>query len=226
MDEEFDRAHYSLVSHDNKLPLSLLWTLTQYVTWSREMSHLSKMFNSHFLTPLSQSHNFEMLHFYANPLQLDIWLQSYEEFVNAKNNIKQRNWNTVFANISKPISPTSDSFLLIIIYITMIWNGAFIDFQWSFGKTNWQVFNTKHVSSQLVRDKNPFCVFEQRFHHGRMQYSIIPLRGLFKLADYWNWSTLYWIYDAHWKSIMFKLTKDRTTIWIGNYKLNQLLYVN
>ena len=48
------------------------------------------------------------------PLQLDIWLQSYEEFVNAKNNIKERNWNTVFANISKPISPTSDSFLLIM----------------------------------------------------------------------------------------------------------------
>ena len=46
------------------------------------------------------------------PLQLDIWLQSYEGFVNAKNIIKQRNWNTVFANISKPISPTSDSFPL------------------------------------------------------------------------------------------------------------------
>ena len=37
------------------------------------------------------------------PLQLDIWLQSYEEFVNAKNNKKQGNWNTVCANISKPI---------------------------------------------------------------------------------------------------------------------------
>ena len=30
-------------------------------------------------------------------LQLNIWLQSYKEFVNAKNNIKQRNLNTVFA---------------------------------------------------------------------------------------------------------------------------------
>ena len=48
------------------------------------------------------------------PLQLDIWLQSYEGFVNAKNNIKQRNLNTVFANISKTIFPTSDSFLLIM----------------------------------------------------------------------------------------------------------------
>ena len=32
-------------------------------------------------------------------LQLDIWLQSYEGFDNAKNNKKQRNLNTVFANI-------------------------------------------------------------------------------------------------------------------------------
>ena len=48
------------------------------------------------------------------PLQLDIWLQSYKAFVNAKNNIKQRNLNTVFTNISKTIWTTSDSFLLIM----------------------------------------------------------------------------------------------------------------
>ena len=48
---------------------------------------------------------------------MDIWLQSYEEFVIAKNNIKQRNLNTVFANISKPMLPTSDSFLLIMSHI-------------------------------------------------------------------------------------------------------------
>ena len=51
------------------------------------------------------------------PLQLDIWLQSYEELVNAKNNMKQRNLNTVFANISKTTFPTSDSFLLIMSQI-------------------------------------------------------------------------------------------------------------
>ena len=34
-------------------------------------------------------------------LQLDIWLQNYEEFVNAKNNIKKRNWNTVFSQYLK-----------------------------------------------------------------------------------------------------------------------------
>ena len=41
-------------------------------------------------------------------LQLDIWLQSYEGFDNAKNNMKQRNLNTVFANISKTTFPISD----------------------------------------------------------------------------------------------------------------------
>ena len=51
------------------------------------------------------------------PLQLDIWLQSYEGFVNAKNNIKQGNLNTVFANISKTTLPTSDSFLLIMSHM-------------------------------------------------------------------------------------------------------------
>ena len=35
-----------------------------------------------------------------SPLKLDIWLQSYEGFDNAKNNMKERNLNTVFANIS------------------------------------------------------------------------------------------------------------------------------
>ena len=50
------------------------------------------------------------------PLQLDIWFQSYEGFDNAKDTIKQRNMNTVFANISKTW-PTSDSFLLIMSHI-------------------------------------------------------------------------------------------------------------
>ena len=38
------------------------------------------------------------------PFKLEIWLQSYDEFVNAQNNIKQKNLNTVLANISKSIS--------------------------------------------------------------------------------------------------------------------------
>ena len=51
------------------------------------------------------------------PLQLDILLQSYEGFVNAKNNLKQRNLNTVFANIPKTTLPTSVIFLLIMSHI-------------------------------------------------------------------------------------------------------------
>ena len=51
------------------------------------------------------------------PLELDIWLQSYDAFVNTKNNTQQKNLNTVFANISRTISPTSDSFPLIMSHI-------------------------------------------------------------------------------------------------------------
>ena len=101
------------------------------VAWSREMSHLSKIsisiFLHHFLTT---SKRFILM---QTPLQLDIWLQSYEGFDNAKNNIKQRNLNTVFANISNPVSPTSDSFLLIMSHMMIQWYliqsiiGSFID---------------------------------------------------------------------------------------------------
>ena len=54
------------------------------------------------------------------PLQLDIWLRSYEGFDNVKNNMKQRNLNTVFANISITTFPTSDSFLLIMSHIRFL----------------------------------------------------------------------------------------------------------
>ena len=78
---------------------------------------LVENFNFFFLT--LPSHNFTskgiiLMH---TPLQLDNWLQSYEGFVNAKSNIKQRNLSTVFANISKTTSPTSDSFPLIVSHI-------------------------------------------------------------------------------------------------------------
>ena len=88
---------------------------------------LVENFNFYFLPPLY--HTFKMLKCFIllqTPLQLDNWLQSYDEFVNAKNNIKQRNLNTVFANISKTTSPTSDSFLLIMSHIKQkIWDSVF-----------------------------------------------------------------------------------------------------
>ena len=82
------------------------------MTRSRKMSHLSKIsisiFWHHFLKTLKCFILMQTL------LQLDIWLQSYEGFDYAKNNMKQRNLNTVYANILKTTSPTSDSFLLIM----------------------------------------------------------------------------------------------------------------
>ena len=72
-----------------------------YVTWSREMSHMSKTLNFELLTPLSS--NLKML--------------CYEQFVSTENNIKQMNLNSFFANISKTIYATSDSFPLIMSHI-------------------------------------------------------------------------------------------------------------
>ena len=77
--------------------------------WSREMSHLSKISVSIFLHRcLTTLKCFILM---QTPFQLDIWLQSYAGFDNAENNIKQRNLNPVFANISKTTSPISNSFL-------------------------------------------------------------------------------------------------------------------
>ena len=44
------------------------------------------------------------------PLQLDIWLQSYEGFDNAFNNMKQRNLKRRFSN-SDPICKTREQAL-------------------------------------------------------------------------------------------------------------------
>ena len=45
------------------------------------------------------------------PYKLKFGFRVMNKTVNAKNNINQKNLNTLFANISKRISPTSDSFL-------------------------------------------------------------------------------------------------------------------
>ena len=66
------------------------------------MSRMSKIFNFEFLTPLSDN-----LKCYT-PYELDVWLQSYEQFISAENNIKQKISTSFFANISKTISATSE----------------------------------------------------------------------------------------------------------------------
>ena len=75
------------------LMYSVLCLNILYVTRSREMSHLSKTSISIFLHySLITDKCFILM---QTQLQLDILLQSYEGLVNAKNNIKQRNLNTV-----------------------------------------------------------------------------------------------------------------------------------
>ena len=98
-----------------RLKIGTLLTAIPYVTRSREMSHLSKNSISIFLHHFLETSKCFIL--MQTPLQLDNWLQSYEGFDIAINNRKQRNVNTVLANISKSTSPTSDSFLLIISHI-------------------------------------------------------------------------------------------------------------
>ena len=57
--------------------------------------------NVQFLFSYTISHNIKMLYFDANPITYwDIWLQSYEEYVNAKNNINKGIW-TLFLPISQ-----------------------------------------------------------------------------------------------------------------------------
>ena len=79
--------HYTFKAKDTQ---SIWPCVRSYATWSREMSqqsHMSKIFNFEFLTPPSD--NFKMLHFDANPIKKwIIWLQSYDQFINTKNNIK------------------------------------------------------------------------------------------------------------------------------------------
>ena len=60
--------------------------------------------------------------------------------------MKQRNLNTVFANISKTISPTSDSFLLIMSHIVNIIMGA----KW-FVIHHWEDLTKKKVDYKTRR---------------------------------------------------------------------------
>ena len=80
---------------------------------------LEENFNFYFLNHLLITSKCFIL--MQTPLQLDIWLQSYEGFDNFKNSMKQRNLNTVFDNISKTTSPTSDSFLLIMSHMLLLY---------------------------------------------------------------------------------------------------------
>ena len=130
--------------------------LSPYVTWSREMSHLSKnsipIFLHHFLRTSI------LLRFDPNPITIGIWLQSYEEYSNAKNNIKQWNLNTVFANDSQTIWPTSDSFLLIMSHIMLCHIQTYL--RWILSNTylRWILSNPASARSSFARWCMSLCV--------------------------------------------------------------------
>ena len=69
----------------------------EYCDTIKGMSHLSNISISIFLQLYTTFSKCFIL--MQSPLQFDIGLQSYEGFYNAKTNMKQRNFNTVFANI-------------------------------------------------------------------------------------------------------------------------------
>ena len=86
-----------------------------YVTGSREMSHLSAIFNFEFQYNLLAHIKFYIL--IHTPLQSDIWFKRYEQFFVFQNNVKHGNMSSVLAYNSKSILATSESFLLIMSHI-------------------------------------------------------------------------------------------------------------
>ena len=81
----------------------MLYVDLDFVTWSRGKSHLSTISISIFLHHFLKT--YKIFISIQTPLQLDIWLQSYEGFGNARNIMKQRNLNTVFLPISQKQHP-------------------------------------------------------------------------------------------------------------------------
>ena len=86
------------------------------MTWSREMSHMSKILSFEFLTP--PSNNINMLHFNANPISIGSGNRVMSNLSVLKTIWKQQDLNPFFANISETISLTSDSFLLFMSHTT------------------------------------------------------------------------------------------------------------
>ena len=68
------------------------------------MSHLSKNVNFEFLNHFLVTWKWYILK--QIPLELDIWLHSYEQFIKIENKVKQKNLNSFLANISKTIFAT------------------------------------------------------------------------------------------------------------------------
>ena len=64
----------------------------------------------------------KILHFDAKPIEIGYLVNELrDQFIKAENNIKQKNLNYFFANVSKNISPTSHSLSLIMSHIKKIY---------------------------------------------------------------------------------------------------------
>ena len=95
--------------HNHPLPHTTAQSICDMI---KRNESLVENFNFYFLTPLYHAS------FWCKPHYN--WISGYRVMKDLSmliNNIKQRNLNTIFANISKTTSPTSDSFLLIMSHI-------------------------------------------------------------------------------------------------------------
>ena len=104
--------------HTKCSPSCLIAKCDTNVTRSREMSHLSKISISIFLHHFLKTS--KCFIFMQTPLQLDIWLQSYEGFVNANNIIKQRNLNIVLTTCGLQCALCLVLFTYLLIYLFVL----------------------------------------------------------------------------------------------------------
>ena len=90
------------------------------MTWSREMSHLSPIFNFEFqYNLLAHIKSYILIH---TPLQSDIWFKRYEQFFVFQNDVKHRIMSSVLAYNSKLILATSDSWhICVFIWMQFSW---------------------------------------------------------------------------------------------------------
>ena len=86
-------------------------TMDRYVTWSREVSHMSAIFNFDFSSQFTYA--LKMLHFDPNCIKIGHLIAEIWQIVQRSNNENKRNCKLLPCD-SKLLFPTSDSFPLIM----------------------------------------------------------------------------------------------------------------
>ena len=147
------------------------WFWNEYVTRSREMSHLSKIPISSFLHHFLKTQKCFIL--MQTPLQLDIWLQSYEGFDTAKNDMKQRNFNTVFCHYLQHNIP--DIRLIPLDHVTYL-----------FQNSNPELWHDSFIEIVQIKSYTPFTHDKS---HTKLESSS-QSRLLFQFR---------WVFCLHWK---------------------------